>query len=254
MKFQFFRVWAGIAAIAAAAMGGGSVAQAEPAYPTKPIRLVVPYGPGGPSDVVARVLADEIGRNLGQSMVVDNRPGAGSSLGTDLVVRSPADGYTLLLADLPMTIVPHVLRATIKYQPLRDLEPIALIGTSSMGFYASPNLPAHTLADFVALAKGRAEPMQLGSGGIGTLTHLMAEVFAQSAGFAMTHVPYQGTGPAMTDLLGSRIDAMFNSYLATAPYLEKLRPLGVATSTRSPERPNVPTFAEGGFPTVSVSY
>ncbi len=172
------------------------------------------------------------------------------------MAKSPADGYTLLLADLPMTIVPHVLRASVRYHPVKDLEPIAIIGGSPMGFYAGPATPVRTLAEFVALAKGRPEGARLGSGGNGTLTHLMAEVFAQSAGFAMTHVPYQGTGPAMPDLLAGRIDGMFNSYLATAPFLpgDKVRALGIAAGARMTELPAVPTFAEAGLPAVSVNY
>ncbi|RYY81008.1 MAG: tripartite tricarboxylate transporter substrate binding protein, partial [Comamonadaceae bacterium] len=226
------------------------------AYPSKPVRLVVPYGPGGPSDVLARVLADEMGKHLGQPVIVDNKPGAGSALGTDIVVRAPADGYTLLLADLPMTIVPHVLKASVKYNPVKDLDPVALIGGSSMGFYVNPGVPARSLAEFVSLAKSRPDGMRLGSGGNGTLTHLMAEVFAQSANFSMTHVPYQGSGPAMPDLLAGRIDGMFNSYLATAPFLpgEKVRPLGIAAPARAAEMQSVPTFAEAGYPAVSVNY
>jgi tripartite-type tricarboxylate transporter receptor subunit TctC len=232
-----------------------SVATAQ-TYPSKPVRLVVPYGPGGPSDVLARVLADEMGRSLGQSIIVDNKPGAGSMLGTEIVVRAPADGYTLLLTDLPVTIVPHVLRSSVKYHPVKDLEPVALIGGSAMGFYAPPSTGVRTLSEFVALARSRPDRVRLGSGGNGTLTHLMAEVFAQAANFPMTHVPYQGTGPAMPDLLAGRIDGMFNSYLATAPFLQgdKVRALGIAAKARMQELPGVPTFAEAGFPAVSVDY
>jgi tripartite-type tricarboxylate transporter receptor subunit TctC len=251
MKRHFLHCLAGLAA--AALLPSVALAQS---YPSKPIRLVVPYGPGGPSDVLARVLADEMGRNLGQPLVVDNRPGAGSLLGTEIVVRAPADGYTLLLTDLPVTIVPHVLKASAKYNPVKDLEPVALIGGSPMGFYASNASGAKTLVEFIALAKSRPDGVRLGSGGNGTLTHLMAEVFAKSAGFHMTHVPYAGTGPAMPDLLAGRVDGMFNSYLTTAPYLpgDKVRALGIAASARMSELADVPTFAEAGLPAVSVDY
>jgi tripartite-type tricarboxylate transporter receptor subunit TctC len=232
------------------------IAAVAQSYPNKTVRLVVPYGAGGPSDVIARVLADEMGKSLGQPVIVDNKPGAGSMLGTEIVVRSPADGYTLLLADLPLSIVPHVLRASVKYNPVKDLEPVAIIGGSPMGFYAGPATTARTLGEFVTLARSRPEGVRVGSGGSGTLTHLMAEVFAQSAGFAMTHVPYQGTGPALPDLLAGRLDGMFNSYLTTAPFLvgEKLRGLGIAAGARMPELPSVPTFTEAGGPAVSVNY
>ncbi len=226
------------------------------AYPNKAIRLVVPYGPGGPSDIVARVLADEMARALGQPVVVDNKAGAGSMVGTEIVVRSPADGYTLLLTDLPVTIVPHVLKASAKYDPVRDLEPVALIGGSTLGFFSSEAMPAKTLVEFVSVARARPEGVRMGSGGNGSLTHLMAEVFAQSAGFRMTHVPYQGTGPAIPDLLAGRIEAMFNSYLATQSFLPggKIHALGMASRARAPELPTVPTFAEAGWPAVSVDY
>lgn len=235
------------------ALAGGAIAQT---YPHKTIRLVVPYGPGGPSDIVARVVADEMGKKLGQALVVDNKAGAGSMVGTELVVRSPADGYTLLLTDLPVTIVPHVLRASAKYDPVRDLEPIALIGRSTLGFYVAEHVKSPHVGDFVAFARAQKDGVRIGSGGNGSLTHLMAEVFARSAGFQMTHVPYQGTGPAMPDLLAGRLDGMFNSYLATQSYLPggKVRALGLAARERAAELPNVPTFSEAGLPDVSVDY
>jgi tripartite-type tricarboxylate transporter receptor subunit TctC len=242
----------GLAAIAAALLPGAAMAQA---YPSKPVRLVVPYGPGGPSDVVARVIADEMGKSLGQPVVVDNKPGAGSMLGTEVVVRAPADGYTLLLTDLPVTIVPHVLRASAKYDPVKDLEPVALIGGSPMGFYASGHAGARTLAEFIDKAR-KDGGVRLASGGNGTLTHLMAEVFAQAGQFRMTHVPYLGTGPAVPDLLAGRVDGMFNSYLTMGPFLPggKVHPLGIAAAARMGEMPSVPTFAEAGLPAVSVNY
>ena len=250
MKSLLIPFLLGLAAVVA------PVAASAQAYPNKPVRLVVPYGAGGPSDIVARVLADEMGKHLGQPIVVDNKPGAGSMLGTELVVRAPADGYTLLLTDLPVTIVPHVLRASVKYHPVKDLEPVALIGGSPLGFYASPATGVRTLAEFLALARSRPEGVRVASGGNGTLTHLMAEVFAQSANFPMTHVPYLGTGPAMPDLLAGRVDGMFNSYLTTAPFLQgdKVRALAIASGARMPELPGVPTFPEAGLPAVSVNY
>lgn len=234
-----------------------AAAVAQPAaYPQKPIRLVVPYGPGGPSDIVARVIADEMARALGQPLLIDNKAGAGSMVGTEIVVRSPSDGYTLLLTDLPVTIVPHVLKASAKYNPVKDLEPIGLIGGSSLGFVVPGSLPARSLAEFVALASSRPEGMRIGSGGNGSLTHLMAEVFAQSANFKLTHLPYLGTGPAIPDLLAGRLDGLFNSYLATKPYLEsgKVRMLAIASDQRAPEHPSVATFAEEGYRDVTVDY
>ena len=250
MKRRFLKIL-GLSAMAAILLPEAVMAQG---YPAKPVRLVVPYGPGGPSDVVARVVADEMGKSLGQPVVVDNKPGAGSMLGTEVVVRAPADGYTLLLTDLPVTIVPHVLRASAKYHPVKDLEPIALIGGSPMGFYASGQTGVRSLPEFIARA--RKDGVRLASGGNGTLTHLMAEVFAQAAQFRMTHVPYLGTGPAVPDLLAGRVDGKINSYLTMGPFLqgEKARALGIAAADRMGELPTVPTFAEAGLPAVSVNY
>ncbi len=250
MQSRLLRI---LGSLALAAISFGTLAQV---YPSKPVKLVVPYGPGGPSDIVARVLADEMAKALGQPVVVDNKPGAGSMVGTEFVVRSPADGYTVLLTDLPVTIVPHVLKASAKYDPVKDLDPIGLIGGSTLAFFVGEAFPARTLAEFTAAAKARTDGVRIASGGNGSLTHLMAEVFAQSAGFKMVHVPYQGTGPAMPDLLAGRVDGMFNGYLATQSFLQsgKVKVLAAALRTRAPELPNIQTFGEAGLGSVSVEY
>jgi len=145
--------------------------------------------PATNSDIVARIIGDEMAKTLGQPLIVDNRTGAGSMVGTEIVVRSAADGYTLLLTDLPVTIVPHVLKEVVKYNPLKDFGPIDLVGGSRMGFYVNADVPAKTIQESVSVARARPGTIRVGSGGNGTLTHLLAEVFAQAGNFSVTHVP-----------------------------------------------------------------
>jgi tripartite-type tricarboxylate transporter receptor subunit TctC len=218
---------------------------AQEAYPTKPIRLVVPYPPGATSDNVGRIVAAKLAEALGQPVIVDNRPGAGGTIGTDHVARSAPDGYTLLSATSAfMAIAPQVI--PVKYDPVKDFEPISLVGDAYSVLAVHPSLPARTVREFVDLSKRTPGSLNFGSAGNGSATHLFGEVFKMLTAADLTHVPYKGSAPAITDLIAGRLQAMFDP--ATLPHIQagKLRALAVTTGTRWPALPDVPTMAESG--------
>jgi tripartite-type tricarboxylate transporter receptor subunit TctC len=226
------------------AVAGTALAQQ---YPSKPVRLIVPYAPGGSSDVLARIMGQKLGEALGQTFVVDNRAGAGSMIGTDAAARSPADGYTLVLSDMPHTINPSIY-AKVPYDPIRDFSPVSLIGVSPLFLFVHPSVQAQRVEDFVALAKAEPGKIPIGSGGNGSATHLMAELLQAHAGIKLTHVPYKGAGPALTDVVAGQIPATFTSMATAAPHVKagKLRVLGVTSAKRLASLPDVPTFEESG--------
>ena len=207
------------ATLALAALAGGALA-AEP-YPDRPVTLIVPYAAGGSSDVLARLIGERMSKSLGQQIVIDNRAGAGSRLGIEIAAKSAADGYTLLLADMPHTIIPAIQKG-VHYDPVRDFTPIGLIGTASMVFFVNPAVKAETAQDFVALAKADPEKITIASGGIGTATHLTAELFQARAGIKLVHVPFRGAGPAMNDLVAGHVQSGFTT-LATASSVSRSR-------------------------------
>ncbi len=228
---------------------------ADAAYPAKSIRFVVPYAPGGSSDVIARILGVKAGELLGQTFVIDNRPGAGSMLGTDLVAKSPGDGYTVILSDMPHTINPSIY-AKVPYDPVKDFTPVTLVGTSAMFLFVNPSAPFQTVKDLIAAAKAAPGKFAIGSGGNGTTTHLSAEIFMQRAGIKLTHVPYKGAGPAMTDVIAGQIPMTFTSMATAAPHVKsgKVRALGVTARKRVPSYPDIPTFQEAGVPDFIVEH
>jgi tripartite-type tricarboxylate transporter receptor subunit TctC len=232
---------------------GASLASAA-AFPDKPVRIVVPYAPGGSSDVIARVVADELARELGQPVIVDNRPGAGSLLGTQHVAGEPPNGYTLLLADVPFTIVPALYRDRARYSVDKSFVPVSLIGVAPMYLFVNQSSPARTAADIVQQAKAAPGTVSIGSGGNGSLTHLFAELFMIHSGTQLTHVPYKGAGPALNDLAAGQIQAGFTTMpTATALYRAgKVRPIGVSSPQRTRETPDVPTFRELGMGEMTV--
>ena len=236
--------------LAAAAISGPAQA-----YPTRPVRFIVPYAPGGSSDVIARILGQKLTERLGQTFVVDNRPGAGSMIGTDLAAKSVPDGYTIVLSDMPHTINPSVY-GKVPYDPVKDFSPITLVGTSAMFLFVHPSVQAQSVKDFVALAKSQPGTLTIGSGGNGTTTHLSAELFQARAGIRLTHVPYKGAGPALIDVVAGQIPATFTSMATAAPHVKagKLRVLGVTSLKRLPALPEVPTFAESGVPDFVVEH
>ncbi|MBR0680149.1 tripartite tricarboxylate transporter substrate binding protein [Roseomonas eburnea] len=221
-------------------------------WPTRPLRLVVPFAPGGSSDVLARLIQPGLGAALGQPVVVENRSGAGSMLGTEYVARSPADGYTLLLADLPYTIVP-ALQSRMPYDVEKDLVPVAMVGAAPLLVFAHPSLPARDAAEFAALAKARPGHYTFGSGGVGAASHLMGELFQSATGTQITHVPYRGGGPAIQDLAAGNLHTVFVTIASAAPQLTsgQIRALGVMANERLRSHPDIPTFREQGIDLVA---
>ena len=231
------------AAFFAAFLGVPSSAAAQ--YPDRPVTLIVPYAAGGSSDVLARLINEPLSKALGQPIVIDNRAGAGSRIGTEIAAKAAPDGYTLLLADMPHTIVPAIQNG-VNYHPVRDFTPIGLIGTASMFFFVNPALNARTVAEFVALAKASPDKITVASGGIGSATHLTAELFQAKAGIKLVHVPFRGAGPAMNDLVAGHVQSGFTTMATASSVLDRVRTLAIASETRLAAQPNVPTFKEGG--------
>jgi len=226
---------------------GGACAQA---WPAKPVRLVVPFPPGGGTDVIARIIAPRLGESLGQQIVVDNRAGANGNVGTEFVARAASDGYTLLLNGSGTLAINPGLYEKLPYDALRDFAPIGLaVGQPSM-LVVHPSLPAGTVKELIALARKRPGELNYASSGNGSLAHLAAEIFAQSAGVKMVHVPYKGAGPSIVDLIAGQVHLVFASSPSVAPHVAsgRLRVLGVTTAKRVAATPEVPTIAESGVP------
>jgi len=241
--------WAWAGALAAAACLSAPTRAAEPAWPDRPLRLVVPYPPGGGNDILARALGERLADRLGEAVVIDNRGGASGVIGTELVVRAPRDGYTLLLAtNSTHAILPH-LRASLPYDPVADFEPVSLVSVSPYLLVVHPGVAAATVKELVALARARPGQLAYGSPGQGTSNHLAAEFFRTAAGLELVHVPYKGTAPALNDLIGGRVAVMFASAASARPYVAagRLRALGISSPKRSPALPDVPTIAEAGI-------
>jgi tripartite-type tricarboxylate transporter receptor subunit TctC len=222
-------------------------------YPEKTIRLMVGYAPGGLTDGVARTLAPQLSELLGRQVVVENRGGGGSSIATDVVAKSPADGYTLLMADQALISNPSLFSA-LPYETLKDLQPVALVGTAASVIVVNSSLPVRDLKALIALAKSKPGTLNYASGGNGTMTHLAGELFKQVARVDIVHVPYKGTGPAVVDLLGGQVPMMFSSIGPVAQYIKsgQLIALAVTGESRSPALPNVPTLSELGLAQATV--
>jgi tripartite-type tricarboxylate transporter receptor subunit TctC len=226
-----------------------------PDYPVKFVRFIVPYAPGGSSDVLARTLGQKLGAALGQTFVIDNRPGAGSMVGTDIAAKATPDGYTIILSDMPHTINPSIY-AKVPYDPIKDFAPITVIGVSPMFLFVNPSVKAQNVKEFIALAKAQPGKLAIASGGTGATTHLMAELLQSHAGIQLTHVPYKGAGPALTDVVAGQIPATFTSMATAAPFAQsgRLRILGVTSAKRLPAFPDVATFEESGVAGMVVEH
>ncbi len=229
------------------------LAQAQQ-YPWRPVRLVVPYPPGGANDAVVRLLAPRMGELLGQNIVVDNRGGGNTIIGSELVAKAAPDGHTLLVIAAGHAINPSLYRK-LPYNTARDFAPIALLGDGTYVLVAHPSLGLASSTDLIALAKNKSGQITFASSSIGNLTHLAAELFNSLAGIKMLHVPYKGGNPAMLDLLGGRISIFFSTVVVARPHLQtgRITGLGVTTARRSVALPNLPTIAESGLPGYEVS-
>ena len=219
-------------------------------YPNKPIKLVVPYAPGGGADGVARIVAKRVSEQIGQGIVIENKGGAGSIVGTDQVAKAEPDGYTLLLGQSgPISINPAVYKS-LPYDPIRDFAPVTMMTGYPYILVVNADFPARTLQEFVALAKAKPGTMNYGSTGVGAANHLVAELFDRKAGLQITHVPYRGTALAVADLLAGTLTLVFGDPVTVLPHLKsgKLRALAVTSAQRSPVAPEVPTVAESGYP------
>ena len=219
-------------------------------YPTKPIRMIIPFPPGGGSDVTGRVVATALGERLGKQGIVDNRAGAGGVVGSELAANAPKDGYTLLMVSLAHTVNPWLYDLNGRYDPIKSFAPVAIIAASPVVLVVNPNLPVHSVTDLLALAKQQPGKLQYASAGIGSVTHLAGELFKYTAKVDMLHVPFRGAGPATIDVVGGHTSLMFGGLLATVPHIRsgKLRALGVGSLKRNAILPEVPTLAEAGVP------
>lgn len=228
----------------------GASLMAHAAYPEKPITLVVPYPPGGATDTIARVIAGPLGKRLGQTVIVENKAGAGTAIGATAVARSAADGYTLLISSNTTFTVNAALKNTLPYDPLKDFESIGLIGSSPLVLLANPKVPAGSVKELIELAKREPKGLNFGSFGVGTTAHLAGEMFKVMTGANLTHVAYKGSAPAMTDLIGGQIQLSFDTSVAAMPQMAagKVKAIAVTTRVRSAQMPQVPTVAEAGFP------
>lgn len=241
-------------ALLLALTGTAAVAQSRlQNYPDKPVRMIVPYAPGGSSDILARLLGQRLGESMGQTFVVDNRAGAGSMIGTALTARAPADGYTIILSDMPHTINPAVY-SKVPYDPVNDFTPVTLVARAPTWLFLNPAVPAKTVSEFVALAKKQPGRLAIGSAGNGSGTHLVAELLQRGAGIRLTHVPFKGAGPSIAAVVAGEIQASFTSMPAALPFVQtgRLRPVGVSSPQRNPAQPDVPTFQESGIPDLTL--
>lgn len=234
------------AVLAGALLSAPSVMPATAAsFPERPIRLIVPFSPNGPNDLLARMVGQKLTQSWGQQVVIDNRPGAGTIIGTDIALHAPADGYTLLMVSSSTAVNP-TLKKKLPYNTLKELVPLVQLASSPNVLVVNPSVPAHNVAELLALAKAQPGAITYASGGTGTATHLAGELLASMGGVKMTHVPYKGAAPATIDLLGGRVSCMFGTILPTLPHIKsgKLRAIGISSLIRSSALPDVPPIAD----------
>jgi len=232
-----------------------SCASSAQGYPDHAIRLVVPFPAGGTTDILARAAAQKLTESLGKSVVVDNRPGAGGNIGADLVAKSPPDGYTLLMGTVGTHAINPSLYAKMPYDHVKDFVPVVLVAGVPNVLVVNPSLPVNSVADLIKLAKSKPGSINFASSGNGTSIHLSGELFKTMAGVDMTHVPYKGSAPALTDLMGGQVQVMFDNLPSSLPHIKagKLRAIAVTSLKRAPALPDVPTISESGLPGFEAS-
>jgi tripartite-type tricarboxylate transporter receptor subunit TctC len=245
---------AALAAGLAVALSGAALAQG--AYPSRPVRVVVPFAAGGTTDIFARLIADKLSQTLGQQFIIDNRGGAGGNIGTDAVAKAAPDGYTLVMGTVGTHAINASLYSKMPFDPLTDFEGVAFAaGVPNLMVVNPKNVKATNVKDFIAEAKASAKKLNMASSGNGTSIHLSGELFKQMAGVEMPHVPYRGSGPAINDLVGGQVDVMFDNLPSCIEQAKagNLRALAVTSSRRTPALPDVPTLAESGLPDFEAS-
>ena len=230
-----------------AAFAGAAIAQSG--YPSKPVRVVVPSSAGGGTDIVARIIAPDLSKRLGQQIIIDNRPGAGTMIGIEIAAKSPPDGYTLLMG-LSTLAINSALYKKVPYDPVRDFAPITVAVSSASIIVVHPSLPAKTVKELITLSRARPGQINYASAGNGTYPHMTMELFLSMAKLKMVHIPYKGTGPAMIDMLAGHTAVMAATILTGMPQIRagRLRPLGITSQARSAVTPDIPTIAESGLP------
>lgn len=239
-----------LAAATVAAFGVARPSRGQSTYPNKPIRLIVPYAPGGATDIIGRTIANELAKTLGQPVNVDNRPGAGGNIGAEMAARAAPDGYTMLVSPSSLHGITPFLYSKLTYDPNKDLVPVIALGGFANVLVVNPNVPAKTVPELVALIRSTPGKMTYASSGSGSTIHLSGEMFKQMLKLDIAHVPYKGSGPALTDLIGGQVDIMFDNIPSALPHIKsgKLRALATTGPKRSGTFPELPTMKEAGLP------
>ena len=237
-----------LGAVCVVMLAGGGVACAAEKFPVRPIRIVIPFPPGGGVDTLARVIAPSLTEVLGKPVVLDNRTGGGGLIGNQIVAQAKGDGYTLLFQGIPFVVAPQLSSST-GYDPVADFAPVVLVASTPIVLVVNPAVPANTLKEFVALAKARQGKLNMASGGNGATAHLAAEVFKLSTGVSFAHIPYKGMGPAIIDVIGGQVDAIFATLPSALPQIQagKLKALAITSPKRSQFAPELQTAQEAGF-------
>ena len=244
------RFWIAAALLIAGLGSAGDPARGADAWPSRPVRVVVPFSAGGSADILGRIAAQQLTEALGQQFVADNRPGAGGLIGVDIAAHAPPDGYTLAVSGIASLVVGPVLNPNAPYDPIKDLTHIALLGGPPTVLVVNPKVPVKTVAEFIAFAKSTAGGLSYGTPGIGTHGHLVGEMFQQRAGFRMAHVPYRGASQAVTDIVAGQVPVGSVTLTTASEQIlsGQLRALAVTSTRRIAQYPNVPTFVELGYP------